>query len=189
MQAGHITIIFSIFSFMLKFFLSQHIFTKDNLNFDFNKIIYDGQYWRLLTSIFTFQSVRTNILFVVNSHFVETGCFNNNPADFLLFSFFGILFFWALGIFSSLNFFDTFITRYFIYYCAKKGKGSFTFIAFCISRDIFAWKNGNASLLTILPFFISHLFFFFNDVLGSFFKHKPFLSLPKKVNEALHNFF
>lgn len=193
---GAITLIIAVLLHLEKF---------DILSFYFNKdfIFQNHEYWRLITSVLCFGSMGYSTFmqlvgFMQYTTTSEASYFDTRPADFLLFSLFGIVSLWAYACVRPALFLGPGLTSYYLYYSAKRAPDNrlmllifpiplpapyipLVLLALHITEGDFI----NSVSMSAYAYLIAHIYFFLHDIISLRFNIN-LLTCPQWMNNALY---
>lgn len=114
----------SLAAFVISLLMYLEIVESYNLNFNYDLIIKDKEYWRLFTSLLHFGPLKISKMysmynFYTESSEIENHCFMGRPLDFILFILFGCVTLWIYAAKTGILFLGDAFSFYFTYYWSK----------------------------------------------------------------------
>lgn len=163
------------------------------------------QFWRLFTSVLSFDSLGLNTFaqifsFMQYSVTIENSFFFHQPADFLVFCLFGMVPLWIFGYYYSMIFLGPGFVSYFMYYSVKRApdahlmmllipvtiKAPFVPLILLLANIIS--KNWPSVFVTCVGYLAAHTYFFLQDII-SLKCNVSLLRLPASANMVLNKLF
>ena len=199
-----VTAIFTVITLILAALIYTKRIDAFDVYFNRDKIFKEGEYWRILTSLFlfgpdliTFISIVTMIIY---SDRVEGDVFARRPVDFLIFWGCGAAALLAWSCFHSVFFLGEGITSYLLYYDVKMSPDRLAMIWPLPFQFRAGWMP---VVMTVISYFVNgmkfpvvhfvgyataQMFFFLKDVLNLRFDRSWFCA-PAHVNQAVVRIF
>ena len=197
-----VTTVFSAITLILAALIYTKRIDAFDVYFNRDKIFKEGEYWRVLTSLFLFGPDLITLLSIVTMIFhsarVEEDVFARRPVDFLIFWGCGAAGLLAWACFHSVFFLGEGITSYLLYYDVKTSPDRLMMIWPLPLQFRAGWMP---VVMTVVSYFvngmrfpvvhfvgyaIAQMFFFLKDVLNLRFERSWFCA-PERVNQFVRD--